>query len=56
MRTVKRPRCYIPRQWLAICRPLFGYSEARDSYVLRIVGRKCGPVLRPDRGHRARVA
>jgi hypothetical protein len=51
MRTVKRPRRYIPRQLLAICRPLFRYSEARDPYVLRIVGRKWGPVLRPDRRH-----
>jgi hypothetical protein len=29
--------------------PLFGYDYRRDAYVLRVVGRRIGPVLRPDR-------
>jgi hypothetical protein len=29
--------------------PLFRYNHARDAYVLRIGGRRLGPVLRPDR-------
>jgi hypothetical protein len=49
MRTVKRPRRYVARHWLVIGRPLLRYSEPRDAYVLRLVGRKWGPVLRPDR-------
>jgi hypothetical protein len=68
MRTVKRPRRYVPRYWLVLTRPFLRYSEARRAYVLRIVGRKWGPVLRADRrsseaphgaerrGSRARVA
>jgi hypothetical protein len=28
---------------------LFGYDYRRDAYVLRVVGRRVGPVLRPDR-------
>jgi hypothetical protein len=49
MRTVKRPRRYIAPRWIAIGRPLFRYSTPRDAYVLRVVGRKWGPVLRSDR-------
>ena len=69
MRTVKRPRRYVARYWLVIGRPLFRYSQGRDAYVLRLVGRRWGPVLRVDRrtgagalhgperrGSRARVA
>jgi hypothetical protein len=51
MRIVKRPRRYVPRHWLAIGRPLLRYSEPRDAYVLRLVGRKWGPVLKYDRRH-----
>lgn len=29
--------------------PLFGYNHSRDAYVLRMGGRRFGPVLRPDR-------
>ena len=68
MRTVKRPRRYVARHWLALARPVFRYSESRKAYVLRLVGRKWGPVLRQERrsakafdgverrGSRARVA
>jgi hypothetical protein len=51
MRTVKRPRRYIARRWITISRPMLRYSQPRDAYVLRVVGRKWGPVLRPDRRH-----
>jgi hypothetical protein len=49
MRTVRRPRRYVPRHWLLLMRPLLRYSEVRDAYVLRGVGRRTGPVLRADR-------
>ena len=49
MRTVKRPRRYVPRRWITVGRPILRYSEPRDAYVLRVVGRKWGPVLRSDR-------
>ena len=49
MRTVKRPRHYVARHWITIGRPVFRFSEHRDAYVLRLVGRKWGPVLRVDR-------
>jgi len=49
MRTVKRPRRYVPRHWLLLMRPLIRYSAMRDAYVLRGVGRHVGPVLRLDR-------
>jgi hypothetical protein len=29
--------------------PAFGYNYSRDAYVLRGVGRRVGPVLRPNR-------
>ncbi|HEX9480460.1 MAG TPA: hypothetical protein VF927_00030 [Solirubrobacteraceae bacterium] len=51
MRTVKRPRRYVARHWVVLGRPLLRYSEPRDAYVLRIVGRKWGPVLKLDRRH-----
>jgi hypothetical protein len=51
MRTVKRPRRYVARHWLLLVRPLFRYSANRDAYVLRVVGRRMGPVLRLDRRH-----
>jgi hypothetical protein len=49
MRTVKRPRRYIAPRWIAIGRPVLRYSTPRDAYVLRVVGRKWGPVLRSER-------
>jgi len=55
MRTVKRPRRYVARRWIAIGRPVLRYSQPRDAYVLRLVGRKWGPVLRSDRRRPRRV-
>ncbi len=49
MRTVRRPRRYIDRQWLILLRPALRYSRTRDAYVLRGVGHARGPVLRVDR-------
>jgi hypothetical protein len=34
---------------LVLMTPLMRYSASRDAYVLRLVGGKVGPVLRPDR-------
>jgi hypothetical protein len=49
MRTVRRPRRYVSRQWITLLVPAFRYSAYRDAYVLRGIGRRYGPVLRPDR-------
>jgi hypothetical protein len=51
MRKVKRPRRYVAGHWLLLARALFRYSAVRDAYVLRVVGRRFGPVLREDRRH-----
>jgi hypothetical protein len=37
-------------------RPVLRYSNARDAYVLRLVGSNVGPVLRADRRHQPRTA
>jgi hypothetical protein len=55
MRTIKRPRRYVARHWLALGRPVLRFSEPRDAYVLRVVGRKWGPVLRIDRRETGRA-
>jgi hypothetical protein len=52
MRSASRPRRYVGRTWLLIFRPFLRYSVTRDAYVLRLVGRSIGPVLRPNRRHR----
>jgi hypothetical protein len=49
MRTVRRPRHYVASHWLTLLTPVFGYNYSRDAYVLRLVGRHVGPVLRADR-------
>jgi hypothetical protein len=54
LRTAPRPRRYIAQHWLQLLKPLFRYSEARQAYVLRVVGRSFGPVLRANRRHRSR--
>jgi hypothetical protein len=56
MRSASRPRRYVARHWLLILRPLLRYSATRDAYVLRLIGRSVGPVLRPERrrGRRGR--
>ena len=52
MRTHRRPRRYVHRAMLVLGRPLLVYSGPRDAYVLRVVGNRVGPVLRPDRRRR----
>jgi hypothetical protein len=42
----------VPRALLLAARPLFRRSASRDAYVLRLVGRRYGPVMRPERRHR----
>jgi len=32
---------------LTALRPLFRYSYSRDAYILRVVGARSGPVLKP---------
>jgi hypothetical protein len=39
----------VARQWIFILRFAFRYSPTRDAYVLRVLGRSLGPVLRIDR-------
>ena len=47
-----RPRRYVPRALLLAARPLFRHSASRDAYVLRLVGSRYGPVMRPERRDR----
>ena len=49
-----RPRTYVRPAVLLALRLFFRFSASRDAYVLRIVGRRVGPVLRvqPRRGRR----
>jgi hypothetical protein len=54
MRSKVRPRRYIARHWLLILRPLLRFSLTRDAFVLRGIGNRAGPVLRPDRRGRRR--
>lgn len=50
-RNQMRPRRYVRSAQLMALRPLLRYSELREAYVLRAVGRRFGPVLRRDRRH-----
>jgi hypothetical protein len=56
MRTQERPRRYVARHWLLLLRPVVRYSATRDAFVLRMVGRSMGPVLRVDRRGRRQPA
>lgn len=47
MRTVPRPRRAVARGVLTGLTPIFRYSTSRDAYVLRGIGRRVGPVLKP---------
>jgi len=49
MRTAHRPRRYVAQHWLVLAAPLLRFSQSRDAYVLRVLGTKVGPVLKPDR-------
>ncbi len=44
-----RQRRYVSPALLAALRPLLRYSETRQAYVLRLVGNRFGPVLKPLR-------
>jgi hypothetical protein len=56
MRSVGRPRRYVARFWLVLFRPFLRYSVTRDAFVLRVVGRSAGPVLRPNRRRHRRAS
>jgi hypothetical protein len=47
MRTTHRPRREVAPATLTLLTPLFRYSSSRDAYVMRGVGNRMGPVLRP---------
>lgn len=49
MKAPDRRRRYIRSPLLWILRPFFRYSESRRAYILRLVGERLGPVLRPER-------
>lgn len=42
-----RPRREVSPVTLGLLRPVLRYSATRDAYVLRAVGSRWGPVLRP---------
>ena len=47
MRNNPRTRYYVPRSVARVLgATLFRYSSMRDAYVLRVVGRQRGPVIR----------
>ncbi|HEY7831804.1 MAG TPA: hypothetical protein VIC06_14675 [Solirubrobacteraceae bacterium] len=52
MRSAARPRHYVARHWILILRPILRYSATRDAYVLRLIGKSRGPVLRVNRRRR----
>ncbi len=54
VRTEQRPRRYVRHVWLVMLGPLLRYSYQREAFVLRLVGRSAGPVLREDRRARRR--
>jgi hypothetical protein len=37
------------KSWFTLLSPLLRYSYSCDAYILRGVGRRVGPVLRPER-------
>ena len=47
-----RTRHYVSQQWFNLLRPVLRYSYSCDAYILRGVGRRLGPVLRPERRRR----
>lgn len=48
-RSRPRPRRFVAPWLLSMLGFLFRYSGGRDAYVLRVIGGRVGPVLRPDR-------
>lgn len=49
MRSVPRQRHYLSATAITLCKPVMCFDLPRDAYVLRVVGRRMGPVLRQDR-------
>jgi hypothetical protein len=43
----QRPRREVSPVVTKIATPLFRYSHSRDAYILRVVGDRHGPVLKP---------
>ncbi|MDP8908794.1 MAG: hypothetical protein M3N47_06680 [Chloroflexota bacterium] len=43
----ERSRRYLPPLLLRALLPVLRYSTSRNAYVLRVAGRRFGPVLRP---------
>ena len=48
-RETPRPRHIVGRRTIRLLKPFFRYSRVRDAYVLRLIGRHRGPVLRLKR-------
>jgi len=46
MRTVERKRHHVGHTTITLLRPVMRYSQSRDAFVLRVVGRRVGPVLK----------
>jgi hypothetical protein len=46
MRSEPRERRNVGPTTVRVLSPLFRYSYTRDAYVLRVIGRRRGPVLR----------
>ncbi|MEA2299311.1 MAG: hypothetical protein QOF77_2247 [Solirubrobacteraceae bacterium] len=51
MRRQERPRRNVPESAIVALRPIFRYSQTRQAHVLRIVGQRFGPVLKPRTRH-----
>jgi len=49
LRKIPRRRRYLSHRWLILLAPLFRFCPLRHAYILRLVGRWVGPVLRIDR-------
>ena len=48
-RETPRPRHLVGKRTIRLVKPFFRYSRVRDAYVLRVIGRHRGPVLRLKR-------
>ena len=47
-RTAPRPRRRIPRALLFLLAPIYRYDVRCDAWILRVVGNRYGPVVRPS--------
>ena len=48
-RVVPRPRRAVPHAALVLLSPIYRYDHDRDAWILRAIGNRYGPVLRPGR-------